>query len=566
MKRRRVGNEIHRVTSDFDRTTRTATIKSVKRLCAAIFFLALFAAGCGRHETRVEMGDRNQILQLGNGTEPQDLDPDIVVGQNEFYIIMSLLEGLVSYDPVDLHPVPGVAESWDISPDHKVYTFHLRKNAKWSNGEPVTARDFYDSYKRILTPSLGSEYSYMHWVVKNARAYNEGTLTNFDDVGYKVLDDYTFQVTLENPTPYFLSLINHQSWFPVPMKVVRKFGSPYQRGNRWTHAGNFVGNGPFVLTKWRVNDIVSVRKNTNYWDAANVRLNGINFFPIESDDTEERAFRSGQLHVTYTMPLAKIDYYKTHYPELLHIEPFLGNYFYRINVTKPPLNDKRVRQALAMSIDREAIAKTVTRGGQLPAYNLVPPGTAGYTCRTNIREDIAQAKRLLAQAGYPDGKGMPPIELLYNTLESHRTIAEAIQQMWQQNLGVQVRLVNQEWKVYLDAQRTMSYQICRGSWIGDYVDPNTFLDMWVTGGGNNETGWSNAEYDHLIAQAAETADPKARLEVFQKAEAILMDELPIIPIYFYTSTRAIRPEVKGWYPTILDMHPYKCIYLENNAK
>ena len=538
----------------------------MKRLCLAIFFIVLLATGCGRHETRVEAGDRSGILQLGNGTEPQDLDPDIVTGQNEFYIIMSLLEGLVSYDPVDLHPVPGVAERWDISPDRKVYTFHLRKNAKWSNGEPLTARDFLETYKRILTPSLGSEYSYMHWVVKNARAYNEGTLTNFDEVGYKVLDDYTFQVTLENPTPYFLSLANHQSWFPVPMNVVRKFGDPYQRGNRWTHAGHFVGNGPFVLTKWRINDIISVRKNTNYWDAANVRLNGINFFPIESDDTEERAFRSGQLHITYTMPLAKIDYYKEHYPELLHIEPFLGNYFYRINVTKPPLNDKRVRQALALAIDREAIVKTVTRGGQLPAYNLVPPGTAGYTCHTLLREDVAQARRLLAEAGYPGGKDMPPIELLFNTLESHRTIAEAIQQMWQKNLGIQVRLVNQEWKVYLDAQRTMDYQICRASWIGDYVDPNTFLDMWVTGGGNNETGWSNPEYDRLIAQAAETADPKARLEVFQKAEAILMDELPILPIYFYTSTRAIRPEVKGWHPTILDMHPYKYLYLEDDTK
>lgn len=528
-----------------------------------VMLTALFV-GCGKRETRVEAADREKIFLLGNGTEPQDLDPHIVTGQNEFYIIMSLLEGLVNFDPHDLHPIPGVAESWNISTDGKVYTFHLRKDAMWSNGEPVTARDFLESYKRILTPSLGSEYSYMHYVVKNAQAYNEGKLKDFDQVGYKVLDDYTLQITLENPTPYFLSLINHQSWFPVPMSVVRKYGDPYQRGNRWTHPGHFVGNGAFVLSKWRINDIVAVRKSTNYWDRDNVRLSGINFYPIESDDAEERAFRSGQLHCTYTLPLAKIDYYKEHYPDLLRIEPFLGNYFYRVNVTKPPLNDKRVRRALTISIDREAIVKTVTRGGQLPAYNLVPPGTAGYTCRTLLHEDIAGAKRLLAEAGYPDGKGMPPIELLYNTLESHRTIAEAIQQMWKNNLGIDVRLVNQEWKVYLDAQRTMNYQICRASWIGDYADPNTFLDMWVTGGGNNETGWSNSEYDHLIAEAAATSDAQARLEVFQKAEAILMDELPIIPVYFYTVTRARRPELKGWYPTILDMHPYKFIYLETD--
>ncbi|HLX70656.1 MAG TPA: peptide ABC transporter substrate-binding protein [Verrucomicrobiae bacterium] len=538
-------------------------LRRIVFLLGVVAILSLLA-GCGKQESRAAVGDREQILLLGNGTEPQDLDPDIVTGQNEFYIIMSLLEGLVNYDPHDLHAIPGVAERWDISPDQKVYTFHLRSNAKWSNGDPVTARDFLESYKRILSPTLGSEYSYMHYVVKNAQAYNEGKLTNFDEVGYKVLDDHTFQVTLENPTPYFLSLINHQSWFPVPMSVIRKYGDPYQRGNRWTHPGHFVGNGPFVLTKWRINDIVAVRKNTNYWDRDNVKLNGINFYPIESDDAEERAFRSGQLHATYTLPLGKIDYYREHYPDLLHIEPYMGVYFYKFNVTKPPLNDKRIRRALALAIDREAIVKTITRGGQAPAYNFTPPGAAGYVCRTQLHEDIAEAKRLLAEAGYPDGKGLPTIELLFNTLESHRTIAEAIQQMWKKNLGIDVRLVNEEWKVYLDAQRTMSYQICRYAWIGDYPDPNSFLDMFLTGGGNNETGWSNPEYDRLIAEAARTADPAARLEVFQKAEAVLMDELPVIPIYFYTVTRARRPELKGWYPTILDLHPYKFMYLETN--
>lgn len=517
---------------------------------------------CGKRQTLVEVGDREQIINIGNGTEPQDLDPHVVTGQTEHFVIMSLLEGLVTEDPVDLHPIPGSAESWEISADQKVYTFHLRKNGKWSNGDLLTASDFLESFKRILTPSLGSEYSYMHWVVKNARAYNEGKLKNFDEVGYKVLDDYTLQITLESSTPYFLSLLNHDSWFPVPLKVIRKFGDPYLRGNRWTHPGNFVGNGPFALSKWRVNDVVAVKKSPTYWDHENVRLNGINFYPIESDDTEERAFRSGQIHVTYTMPLAKIDYYKENFPDLLHINAFLGCYFYKFNVTKPPLNDKRVRRALTLAVDREAIVHTVTRGGQIPAYNLTPPGTAGYTCRTLIRGDLAEAKRLLAEAGYPGGKGMPTIELLYNTLESHRTIAEAIQQMWKSNLGIDVRLVNQEWKVYLDAQRTLNYQICRASWIGDYVDPNSFLDMWLTGGGNNETGWSNPQYDRLIEEASRTADANQRLEVFQKAEAILMDELPILPIYFYTSTRALRPEVKGWYPTILDMHPYKFVYLE----
>jgi oligopeptide transport system substrate-binding protein len=327
-----------------------------------------------------------------------------------------------------------------------------------------------------------------------------------------------------------------------------------------------VGNGPFVLDQWRVNDVIVVKKSPTYWDRDHVRLNAIHYYPIESDDTEERAFRSGQLHSTEMMPLSKIDYYKTNYPDLLNISPFLGTYFYRINVTKPPLNDKRVRRALALAIDRESLVKNVRRGGELPAFNYTPPGTAGYTCRASLHEDLAEARRLLAEAGYPDGKGLPTIELLYNTLEAHRTLAEAIQQMWKKNLGIDVQLVNQEWKVYLDSQRTLNYQICRAAWIGDYVDPNSFLDEFVTGGGNNETGWSNAEYDRLIAEAARTGDPAQRLEVFQKAEAILMDELPIIPIYFYTRVYLKRPELKGWYPTLLDNHTFKYVYLENNHK
>jgi oligopeptide transport system substrate-binding protein len=402
----------------------------------------------------------------------------------------------------------------------------------------------------------------MLFVVINAEAYNEGKITDFNQVGYKVIDDHTLQVTLDNATPYFLSLLTHQSWYPVHLPTIAKYGDPYTRGNKWTRPGRFVGNGPFVLSKWRVNDVIEVTKSPTYWDRDRVRLKAIRFYPIESDDTEERAFRAGQLHITETVPLSKINNYKAEHSNLIQIGPYLGTYFYRIHVTKPPLNDKRVRRALAMAIDRESIVANVTKGGQLPAFNFVPPGTAGYTCNSQLSENIGEAKRLLAEAGYPEGKGMPPVELLYNTSEAHRTIAEAIQQMWKTKLGVDARLVNEEWKVYLDSQRSLNYQVCRAAWIGDYVDPNSFLDMWLAGGGNNETGWTNAQYDHFIGQAAATADPKQRLEVFQKAEAILMDEVPILPVYFYTRVFLKRPEVKGWYPTLLDNHPYKYVYLE----
>ncbi len=538
---------------------------SRRRFIHGLGAVAIFSSlpGCGKRETLVEAGDRDKVLHIGNGTEPQDLDPDIVTGVQEFHIMMSLLEGLVTEDPVDLHPVPGVAESWDISPDRKVYTFHLRKEARWSNGDPVVAQDFVNGFKRILSPTMGAEYSYMHYVVKNSEEYNEGKITDFDQCGYKVIDDHTLQVTLNNATPYFLSLLLHNSWYPVHLPTVAKWGNPYTRGSKWTRPGRYVGNGAFVLAKWRVNDVIEVRKSPTYWDRDRVKLNAIRFYPIESDDTEERAFRAGQLHITYTLPSSKIDTYRTDDPEVLQIGPFLTTYFYRVNVTKPPVNDKRVRRALAMAIDRESIVKDIMKGGEMPAFNLTPPGTGGYVCQAQFKENVAEAKRLLAEAGYPDGKGMPPVEILYNTLESHRTIAEAIQQMWKTKLGVDARLVNEEWKVYLDSQRSLNYQVCRAGWTGDYNDPNTFLDLLTSGSGNNETGWSNPEYDRLIAQAAATVDPQQRLEVFQKAEALLMDEMPIIPVYFYTRVYLRRPEVKGWYPNVLDNHPFKYMSLES---
>jgi oligopeptide transport system substrate-binding protein len=518
--------------------------------------------GCGRRQTRVEHGNRERVLHLNNGSEPQNLDPHVVVGVPEHHVIMALLEGLMSEDPRGIHPQTGMAERWDLSQDQTVYTFHLRHDARWSNGDPLTAQDFVRSYRRALAPSLASEYAYMLYVMKGAEDFNTGKITDFDQVGVKAVDDHTLRVTLNAPTPYFLSLLLHYSWFPLHIPTIERHGPLYERGNRWTKPGSFVGNGPFVLEEWKVNHVIVVRKNSNYWDAANVKLDRIFFYCIESSDTDERAFRSGQLHKTYVLPETKIDTYREKYHDRLQIDLFMGTYFYVINTSKAPLKDKRVRRALAMSIDREAIVKNVTRGEQLPAYHFTPPGTAGYTSRARFPFDVEGAKKLLAEAGYPNGRGMPSIEILFNTLETHRSVAEAIQDMWKRNLGIDARLLNQEWKVYLDSKKTGNYQVARYGWIGDYPDPNSFLDMWLTGGGNNDSRWSNAEYDRLIREAGHTADLQKRLELFQQAEAILMDELPIIPVYFYTRVYALHPSVQGWYPTILDNHPYQHLWLD----
>jgi oligopeptide transport system substrate-binding protein len=522
-------------------------------------------SGCTGRQTPVDIGIRDQVLHLGNQTEPQDLDPHIITGVPEMNIISALLEGLVSEDPKDLHPVPGVAERWETSPDGLRYTFHLRPDAMWSNGERVTAGDFVYSFQRILSPGLASEYAYMLYCLKNGEDFNKGTITDFAQVGAKAVDSATLVVDLKGPTPYFLSMLSHSSYLPVNPRVIAKFGKIDERGTRWTRPGNFVGNGPFTLAAWETNKVIVVRKSTTYWDSKTTRLKEVRFYPIESDQTEERAFRSGQLHITHTVPVNKLAYYRTQEPSILHINPYLCTYYYLLNVHKPPLDNVLVRKALAMSVDRAALVSGVTKAGEIPAHFFTPPNTAGYTSTDSIPTDVAKARELLAQAGYPDGKGFPPLDILYNTSEQHQLIAQAIQEMWRKNLGITVTLTNQEWKVYLDAQTRKDYQVSRSGWSGDYNDPNTFLDMWVTGGGNNRTGWSSPAYDSLIAATTRTNDQTRRFSLFAQAEKILLDDASIIPIYFYVSKELRHPSVQGWYPTILDRHPYKYVWLEAGA-
>ena len=527
-------------------------------LCALLFIFA----NCLHKTTLVEKGNAEQTLHIGNQVEPQDLDPQIITGVQEFRIVSALFEGLTILDPKDLHPLPGAAERWSVSDDGRTFTFFLRKNGKWSNGDPVVASDFVFSFERILSPGLASEYSYMLYCIKNAEAFNKGLVKDFLLVGAHAPNDTTLVISLSKSTPYFLSLISHNSWFPVNPKTILKFGSMDERGTRWTRQGNIVGNGPFMLFKWHLMTVIELKKNPFYWDRANVKLNRICFYPIDNAQTEERSFRTGQLHITTSLPLNKIEWYKAHNPAVLRLDPYLATYFYLVNINRPPLNDVRVRTALSMAIDRESIVKNILKGGQIPAWCFTPPNTGGYTCPPQLRFDTAGARRLLAEAGFSSTKPFPPFSLLYNTFETHHTIAQAIQEMWKKYLGISVTLKNQEWKVYLAATHTQDYDIARMGWSGDYNDPNTFLDMWVTGGGNNRTGWSNPAYDTLISKASECLDQEKRFALFQKAERILLEQLPIIPLYFNTNDFLVAPSVKGWYPNILNYHPYSFVHLE----
>lgn len=524
--------------------------------------LTAMLCGCQQGLTAVERGNQLQILHKGNGQEPEDLDPHTINGIPEYNIISALLEGLVAEDPVTLRPVPATATHWDVSDDQRTYTFYLRDSARWSNDDPVTAHDFVFAYRRLLSPTLGSPYAYMLHVLENAEAYHHGTIRDVNRVGVHALDDKTLQLALRYPTPYFLSLLNHWTWLPLHPPTLRQFGATEKRGTAWTRPGHFVGNGPFVLKQWDVDQVIIAEKNRAYWDADSVRLQAIHFYPMGNPTTEERAFRAGHLHLTHQLALNKIHAYQSNHSELLRIDPYLATYFYCINVTRPPLDNPNVRRALALAIDREGLVRNVLKGGQKPAYCFTPPNTAGYTCRTAIEGDPEEGRRLLAEAGYPGGKDFPNMELLYNTSENHRTIAQAIQRMWKKNLNIDITLINQEWKVYIQSRRAGDFDLCRFGWTGDYLDPNTFLDMWVSEGGNNAAGWSNTKYDRLIEEAAQSGSPHERYEKFQQAERLLLEALPIIPIYFYTTVYLTQPSVKNWHPTILDHHPYKHVYLE----
>ena len=539
-------------------------------ISSGLIFLSItliFLIGCSENISPVDSGLEQQIYHHGNGSEPQGIDPHIVTGVPEHHILISLCEGLTIPNPNPKSSdgyIPGTAESWSISDDGKEYIFKLNKNAKWSNGDPVTADDFVWSWRRILTASLGSQYPDMLYYLVGAYEYHNGQIDNFDEVGVKALDTHTLKVNLKNPTPFFIGLLSHYSTWPVHKETVLKHGDIDDRNGEWTRPGNFVCNGPFQLKTWELNNKIVVEKNPHYYDASMVRLNEIHYYPVSNVMTEDRMFRAGQLHLTSSMPTQKCPIYIEEKNPNLKIDPYMGTYFYRINTENETLSDVRVRKALAYSIDRQLLVDKVTQCGQIPAYSFTPPGSNGYQPSTEIPYDPVLAKQLLAEAGYSSDNPFPKLEILFNTNEGHRKVALAIQQMWQNELGIQVELVNQDWKVYLSREMVGDFQISRAGWIGDYEDPNTFLDLMRPNRGNNKTGWENMDFDALVEDANTINDQDKRYELLNEAEKILIDNMPIIPLYTYLRVYQLSPDVKGFNPHILDHHHPKFIYLERD--
>ena len=532
------------------------------RSCLLVLLPLALLIGCAKREKLTDAGVRTQTLHLGNGAEPRDLDPHLSTAYTDFNIIVALLEGLTAIDEASSQPEPAAAERWEVSADGLVYTFHLRENGKWSNGDPVTAQDFIFSIERMLNPALASEYAYMLYPLKGAEDYNLGKTKTFDEVGAKALDPRTLQFTLDRPTAYLPSLLAHHSWFPVHRATLEKHGPIHQRGTRWTRPENFVGNGPFTLETWAPNDRIVVKKNPAYWDAANTRLNRVVFYPISSAAVEESNFRAGQLHITYEVLPDRIDAYRRDDPARLRIDPALETFYVMFNTTRGPMVDKRVRQALARAIDRNAIANSVMRSSRTPAHFFTPPNTLGYTCTTQVPTDFEAARKLLAEAGFSGGKGFPKIELMMNSDPINQKVMEAIQQMWHRELGIAAEITQFDFTVYIDHRRQLTYDAARARWLGDFNDPATFLELFLSNSGNNQTGWKSPKYDELVTSGNRETSPERRFALFQQAEALLLDETPIAPVFFGARSFLIDPRVNNWVPSLLGVHRYQKVWLE----
>ncbi len=522
--------------------------------------LCLSLASCQK-ESQVDKATREGILLVGNVNEPKSLDPQVCTGVIEANLTRALFETLITSDAVsDSATPPGAALSVTPNATATVWTIKLRPDGKWSDGTPVTAHDYAFSYERILSPNFGAKYSDMLYFMKGAKEFNHGETTDFSTVGIEVLDDDTFRLTLRGPTPYFGQILKHYTWCAVPSHVVRKFGTMDQIGNPWSKGANLVGNGPFRLKSWRRNDHIEVERNPYYWDAANVTLNGIRFLPITNLYTEARMFRDGQLHTTYGAPPEMVDLMKREHPEEVREEPYLGTSFFRFNVTRKPMDDIRVRQAICFAVDRAAICSTVFRGFR-PAYAMTPP-MGGYQPPMGQKYDPEKGRRLLAEAGYPQGKGFPRLKvLLASRGEGGATLTQAVQAMLRENLGVDIEIETKEWTAYLDAQQKLEFDISYAGWVGDYLDPLTFLEMWMPNNGNNNTGWSNPQFVDLLGQSFSEADGSKRFAQLQQAEAIFVNESPVLLIAWQARNYLQHPSVQGWHPLLLSDNPYEHLKL-----
>lgn len=540
-------------------------------LCSAV--MASMVMGC--NQTPAVSGDKakpkdTQYLVYNMGQEPDTIDPGLESSVGAATVCTQLFEGLMALDENN-KPVPATAESVDFDAKNPTkYTFHIRKTAKWSDGKPVTAHDFEYAWKRVLNPeTVGADYCTYLYYLKNGEAYNTKA-AKAEDLGVKAKDDYTLEVELEYPTPFFLELCSFPTLAPERKDIVDK------NQDKWTQSPDtFIGNGPFKMKAWTHDASIEFVKNENYWDKANVKLDGMKFVMIAQSTQGLAAWETGEVDYIDDIPTAEI-------PRLLKegkmvVAPYIGTYYIAVNNQKPGLNDPKVRKALALAIDRPALIETVWKDGRKPATAWVPYGVADADPTKQFRDvggdyinpkgDIPEAKRLLAEAGYPDGKGFPEFEYAYNKNETHALIAQAVQDMWKKNLGINVKLNEVDWKVFLPQRKKGNYEMSRDGWIGDYMDPTTFTDMMTTGNGNNDPQYQNPEYDQLIKDIRKEPDFAKRMKLLHQAEDMFIKEdMGLIPVAFYVKDICMKPYIKSVYQVPTGTIYFKKAFIEGKGK
>ncbi|MEN0632002.1 oligopeptide ABC transporter substrate-binding protein OppA [Klebsiella aerogenes] len=536
------------------------TIITKKSLVAAGILSALITANVAMAAdvpAGVQLADK-QTLVRNNGAEVQSLDPHKIEGVPESNVNRDLFEGLVIGD-LNGHPVPGVAESWD-NKDFKVWTFHIRKDAKWSDGSPVTAQDFVYSWQRLADPKTASPYaSYLQY----------GHVANVDeiiagkkpatDLGVKAIDDKTFEVTLSEPVPYFYKLLVHPSVSPVPKAAVEKYGE------KWTQPANIVTNGAYKLKDWVVNERIVLERNTNYWDNAKTVINQVTYLPISSEVTDVNRYRSGEIDMTYNnMPIELFQKLKKEIPKEVHVDPYLCTYYYEINNQKAPFTDVRVRTALKLALDRDIIVNKVKNQGDLPAYSYTPPYTDGMKLvepewfKWSQEKRNEEAKKLLAEAGYTADKPLT-FNLLYNTSDLHKKLAIAVASIWKKNLGANVKLENQEWKTFLDSRHQGTFDVARAGWCADYNEPTSFLNTMLSDSSNNTAHYKSPAFDKIIGDTLQVTDEAKRAELYAQSEQQLDKDSAIVPVYYYVNARLVKPWVGGY----TGKDPLDNIYVKN---
>jgi len=523
-----------------------------------LLMLALLAAGCGdRAPDGSRVADEGVTFHRGNGAEPATLDPHRAEDSASFEILRDLYEGLTT-GTVEAKVVPGTAESWDVSPDGLTWTFTLRADAAWSNGDPVTATDFVAGFRRTVDPATASTYAQVLFPVKNAGAVNRGDLPP-EALGVSAPDGRTFVVELAAPTPYFLSLLTHSATYPLHRASFAVHGEDFVR------AGNMVSNGAYALDEWAVNSFVRLRRNPYYHGAENVQIDTVYYYPIEEHSAELQRYRAGELDFTQSVPNNQYDWIQANLGDELHVTPYLSTYFFVLDLTERPFDDARVRQALAMAVDRQTLVEKVLGGGQQGAWGLVPPGVDNYASAEYEWRDwpeerrLAEARRLYREAGYSADN---PLEarILYNTSDNHRKIAVAVQEMIRSALGADITVVNQEFKVMLETRKEPSrWEILRYGWTGDYNDPYTFLEIFRSDSPQNPAWYANPEFDRLLENASEEVDMDRRARLLRDAEQLLINDYPVIFAYFYVARHLVKPWVSGYRANIMD-HNYSRHY------